>query len=96
MFLNMEASVTSWSPDRQQCCLVFTENPLTDFIELPANLQGLQCSQAMSGALRGALEMLNIRTDCKFTKDMLRGDPFYEITVRLLEHQNEEYPFKDD
>ncbi|CAG9461328.1 unnamed protein product [Pedinophyceae sp. YPF-701] len=96
MFLGVEAQVTAWGADGREVSLVLHENPLTDFVELPRGLEGLQFSQALCGAVRGGLDVVNVRVDCRVVKDALRGDPAYELRVRLLEHQSEEYPFNDD
>lgn len=38
--------------------LVLHENPLTDFVEIPENLNGIIYSNIIAGALRGALEIV--------------------------------------
>lgn len=61
MFLNITPTVTNWSSDNKEFSLVFDENPLTDFVELPdeALEGGLWYSNVYCGVLRGALEMVN-------------------------------------
>lgn len=34
--------------------------------------------------------------EAEFNKDMLRGDDCYEIRLKLISHEPEHYPFKDD
>lgn len=34
--------------------------------------------------------------DCKLVQDMLKGDDAYEIRMRLKEHRDEAFPYKDD
>jgi hypothetical protein len=34
--------------------------------------------------------------EARFAQDMLRGDDVYEIRLKLLEHKDERFPFKDD
>lgn len=60
MFLNITPSVTNWSTDNKEFSLIFDENPLTDFVELPdeALEGGLWYSNIYCGVLRGALEMV--------------------------------------
>jgi hypothetical protein len=44
------------------CCppllQVFTDNPLTDFVELPDEFRDLKYTALLCGVLRGALEMV--------------------------------------
>eukprot|EP00879_Flechtneria_rotunda_P006619 GHRR01006956.1.p1 GENE.GHRR01006956.1~~GHRR01006956.1.p1 ORF type:complete len:182 (+),score=51.71 GHRR01006956.1:264-809(+) len=96
MFLNITANVTNWSADGNECSLVLTDNPLADFVELPDEYRSLRYSNLLPGVIRGALEMVSMEVDCRFVQDMLKGDECYELRLRLKEHKNEQYPFKDD
>nr|XP_024377939.1 trafficking protein particle complex subunit 3-like [Physcomitrium patens]PNR53279.1 hypothetical protein PHYPA_009655 [Physcomitrium patens] len=96
MFLNVTATVANWSSDNMECSLILDDNPLVDFVELPETCQGLSYCNILCGVLRGALEMVSMRTEVKFVKDMLRGDDAFEIRLKLLEHVPEEYPYKND
>lgn len=60
MFLNITPTVSNWSSDNKEFSLIFEENPLTDFVELPdeALEGGLWYSNIYCGVLRGALEMV--------------------------------------
>lgn len=85
MFLGVSASVANWSTDRKNFSLVFDENPLAEFAELPDDTPGLWYSNILSGVLKGALEMVNMKVDCAFVKCKLRGDDHNEIRVNLHE-----------
>uniref|UniRef100_A0A0E0LNY9 Uncharacterized protein n=1 Tax=Oryza punctata TaxID=4537 RepID=A0A0E0LNY9_ORYPU len=72
---------------------------LLDFVELPDTCQGLQCCNVLSGVIRGALEMVSVRIEVTWVRDMLRGDDAYEMRVKLTKQvpaSPEEYPYKDD
>ena len=61
MFLNITPLVTNWSGDSKQFSLIFEENPLADFVELPNDGRAqdeLWYSNVLCGILRGALEMV--------------------------------------
>lgn len=61
MFLNITPTVTNWSSDSKQFSLIFEENPLADFVELPDDGRAqdeLWYSNILCGILRGALEMV--------------------------------------
>jgi hypothetical protein len=61
IFLNITPTITNWSSDNKQFSLVFDENPLADFVELPDDGRAqdeLWFSNILVGVLRGALEMV--------------------------------------
>ena len=61
VFLNITPTVTNWSPDGNQFSLIFDENPLAEFVELPDDDRAheeLWYSNILCGVLRGALEMV--------------------------------------
>lgn len=63
IFLNITPAVTNWSSDGKQFTLVFDENPLADFVELPDDGKAqdeLWYSNILCGVLRGALEMVRL------------------------------------
>ena len=60
IFLNITPTITNWSSDSKQFSLIFDENPLADFVELPDDGRAqdeLWFSNILVGVLRGALEM---------------------------------------
>ncbi|KAF7822866.1 trafficking protein particle complex subunit 3 [Senna tora] len=96
MFLGVTASVTNWDADGTCCSIVLEDNPLVDFVELPDTCQGLYYCNILSGVVRGALEMVSMKTEVTWVRDMLRGDDVFELQVKLLKQVPEEYPYKDD
>ena len=61
VFLNITPIVTNWTSDGKQFSLIFEENPLADFVELPDDgraQEELWYSNILCGVLRGALEMV--------------------------------------
>ena len=65
MFLNISPTVTNWTSDNNQFSLIFEENPLADFVELPDDGRAqdeLWFSNILCGVLRGALEMVRMVT----------------------------------
>ncbi|KAE8125627.1 hypothetical protein FH972_020410 [Carpinus fangiana] len=96
MFLGVTASVTNWDADGTCCSIVLEDNPLVDFVELPDTCQGLYYCNILSGVIRGALEMVSMKTEVTWVRDMLRGDDAFELQVKLLKQVPEEYPYKDD
>lgn len=86
MYLGVPATISQWNQERTECNLVFSENPLGDFVVLPPNYQNsLWYSNILSGIIRGSLEMVNIRVKANFVKDRMRGDDNTEIRVQFLE-----------
>lgn len=61
MFLNISPIVSNWSASGDACSLVFEENPLAEFVELPEDGKAhkeLWYSNIYCGVLRGALAMV--------------------------------------
>ncbi len=61
IFLNITPTVANWTNDNKQFSLIFEENPLADFVELPDDGRAqdeLWYSNILCGILRGALEMV--------------------------------------
>ncbi len=61
IFLNITPTVTNWTSDNKSFSLLFEENPLADFVELPDDGKAqdeLWFSNILCGVLRGALEMV--------------------------------------
>ncbi|XP_071905357.1 uncharacterized protein [Coffea arabica] len=112
MFLGVTATVTNWDAEGTTCSLVLEDNPLVDFVELPDTCQGLYYCNVLSGVIRGALEMVSsylngrlglsvdnlvsMKTEVTWIRDMLRGDDAFEMQVKLVKQVPEEYPYKDD
>ena len=64
IFLNITPTVTNWTSDNKQFSLIFEENPLADFVELPDDGKAqdeLWYSNILCGVLRGSLEMVGQR-----------------------------------
>jgi hypothetical protein len=65
MFLNITPQVTNWTSDNKQFSLIFDENPLADFVELPDDgraQEELWYSNILCGIIRGALEQVRARS----------------------------------
>ncbi|RAL53340.1 hypothetical protein DM860_007012 [Cuscuta australis] len=96
MFLGITATVTNWDAEGTTCSLILEDNPLVDFVELPYTCQGLNYCNILSGVIRGALEMVSMKTEVTWIRDMLLGDDVFELQLKLIKQVPEEYPYKDD
>lgn len=81
MFLGITAQVANWSADGNEFSLVLDENPVTDFVELPEEYSKLWYSNLICGVIRGALEMVQLKVECKQVRCTLKGDDNDEIRV---------------
>ncbi|MCQ2816417.1 MAG: BET3 family protein [archaeon] len=70
---------------QKEYALIFNENLLNDFVELPEKYQDLWYSNILCGVIRGAYEAINIKVECKYNKDTLKGHDTNEIRIKLIE-----------
>lgn len=63
--------------------IVFQDNPLTIFVELPETMADLPYNQLLAGMCRGMLELLQYDCQCHIAKSMVNGDDTNEIVVTL-------------
>jgi len=83
MFLGISPEVSSWNRENTGFSLIFNDNPLVDFVELPPQYQELSYCNLLCGIIAGALEMVQLQVSCSFVKDVLRGDDVTELRVEL-------------
>ncbi|EMR09906.1 hypothetical protein PNEG_01666 [Pneumocystis murina B123] len=98
LFLNITPTVTNFSPDNKQFSLIFDENPLSDFVELPDDGRAqdeLWYSNILCGVLKGALEMIQLQVEAHFVSDVLRGNDHTEMRVVLIKVIDDELPLSE-
>ena len=96
MFLGVSATVTGWNSDGNECFLVMDSNPLSEYVEMPEALKDLKYSNILPGAIRGALDAVNVEASCDLMRDTAKGDDATELRLRFVTAKLEQYPFKDD
>ncbi|KAL7722557.1 Trafficking protein particle complex subunit [Entamoeba marina] len=84
MFMGVPAEC--YEVSEKQWKLSIPNNILAEFVELPPKLkEKLWYSNIYCGVIRGALEMLKYKVECKFTGDMLKGNVSTEIDITLVD-----------
>ena len=58
MYLGVNPTITSWSQSNDEFSLIFEQNPVTEFVELPDNFINLKYCNLFCGIVRGACEMV--------------------------------------
>jgi trafficking protein particle complex subunit 3 len=98
MFLGIQPNVTNWNSTFDEFSLILDPNPLTEFVELPEDgkLDNLCYSQVICGAIRGALEMVQIKVECHVKSDQIKGDSVTEIRVKFIEIILDAVPIGED
>lgn len=65
LYLGIAVGISNWSPAGDEFSITFDTNPLTDLVELPDELRpGLKYCSVLCGAIRGALEMVQLEVQC--------------------------------
>ncbi|CAN6628653.1 trafficking protein particle complex subunit Bet3p [Trichomonascus vanleenenianus] len=99
MFLNITPTVDNWTHDNKQFSLIFDENPLAEFVELPDDGRAhreLWYSNILAGVIRGALEMVQLQVETEFVNDLLQGAEYTELRVKLVKVLEDEIPAGED
>lgn len=68
MYLNVQPTISNWAAATDEFSLIFDVNPLTEFVELPADVSNLRYSGILCGCIRGALEMVQLEVQCQFVQ----------------------------
>uniref|UniRef100_A0A7S1QM50 Trafficking protein particle complex subunit n=1 Tax=Alexandrium catenella TaxID=2925 RepID=A0A7S1QM50_ALECA len=92
MFLGVGGEIVMWNRELTECSLHVPENPLAEYVELPNHLTNrLWFSNLLCGVVRGALEQLQLKVECRFHKDVLNGDEHNLIRIELKEVMRDDY-----
>ena len=89
MYLGVNCDLIVYSD--KEYGLAFIENPLNDFVELPDKYATLWYSNLIPGIIVGGLEAINIKIECYFSKDVLKGADSNEVRVKLVEIIEEKF-----
>lgn len=76
IYLNVQPTITNWSPASDEFSLQFETNPLTEFVELSPDLTNLRYSSIICGCIRGALEMVQLEVQCWFVQVLILENIF--------------------
>lgn len=68
MYLNVQPSISNWTAANDEFSLVFDNNPLAEFVELPSDITNLRYSNILCGCIRGALEMVQLEVQSWFVQ----------------------------
>lgn len=63
VYFGVQPQIANWSEDGCEFSVILNDNPLADFVEVPAEHKGLLFSSLVAGALKGALETVCVRLD---------------------------------
>ncbi|KAL5968545.1 Trafficking protein particle complex subunit 3 [Taenia solium] len=94
-FLGISPTVSKFSPAGDEFSLLLDSNPLTEFVDLPAEHPKLLYCNVLAGAIRGALHNMQLEVDARIVLDQLRGDKNTEIRVKFIRRIKEVFAGED-
>ena len=71
--------------------LIFPENPISFYVELPESLNELCYSNIICGIFRGMLEISGFEIQCEFDKDKMKGDEVNDLKITLVKYIEERF-----
>uniref|UniRef100_U5EM23 Trafficking protein particle complex subunit n=1 Tax=Corethrella appendiculata TaxID=1370023 RepID=U5EM23_9DIPT len=96
MYLNIQPTISNWAASGDEFSLIFDNNPLVEFVELPTDLSQLRYCSIICGCIRGALEMVQLEVQSWFVQDQLKGDTSTEIRVKFIRRLEDAVPAGED
>ena len=76
--------------------LIFPENPISSYVELPESLEGLCYPNIICGILRGMMEISGFEIQCEFVKDKMKGDDINDLKITLVKLIEERFIDDED
>ncbi|CAF1010738.1 unnamed protein product [Didymodactylos carnosus] len=95
-YLGIVPTISNWSTGGDEFSLLLDGNPLTEFVELPEQSSKLNYNQMICGAIRGALEMVQLEVECRFVQDQLKGDNITELRIKFIKLLEDALPVGED
>ena len=71
--------------------LIFPENPISFYVELPESLNELCYSNIICGMFRGMLEISGFEIKAEFVKDRMKGDDVNDLKITLVKYIEERF-----
>lgn len=96
LYLGMQPNVTSWSSAGDEFSLVWDSCPLSEWVEMPSRMHALRYCGLLPGAVRGALEMVQLEVQAWFVQDQLKGDSTTEMRVKYIRRLEDAIPAGED
>lgn len=89
-YLGVNAQTVDISENR--VVLRLSDNPITRFVAIPLENEGLIYLNPLLGAIKTMLSMLHFSTEVKLIQDRLKGDQYNDIEIKLIEIMNDTLP----
>lgn len=96
MYLGVQPNVANWSGAGDEFSFILDTNPITDLVELPDEAKNLRYCNIICGAIRGALQMVQLDVQSWIIQDQLKGDQNTEIRVKFIRRLEDAIPAGED
>eukprot|EP00792_Barthelona_sp_PAP020_P013771 TRINITY_DN9292_c0_g1_i1.p1 TRINITY_DN9292_c0_g1~~TRINITY_DN9292_c0_g1_i1.p1 ORF type:complete len:187 (+),score=52.28 TRINITY_DN9292_c0_g1_i1:31-591(+) len=90
MFLGITPTI-EWNENGTSFILTFFDNPITHYVEIPRNFQDLKYNNIICGAIKGALEQVNVKVEVNELSSRGTGAEVDTLEVSLIEILQDHY-----
>ncbi|XP_055348628.1 trafficking protein particle complex subunit 3-like [Paramacrobiotus metropolitanus] len=96
-YMGVQPFVGNWSPSANEFSLIWEQtSPIGDFVEFPDSCRNLEYSRVLCGAVRGALEMVQIDVKVSIVREFLLGESATELKVHFTKRLEDALPVGED
>ena len=82
-YLGINAQLTE--PSDSRCLIRFSDNPITRYVIIPPEYDGLVYLMPLLSAIKTSLGLLHYSVDVNLVQDMLHGGTSNDIEIKLIE-----------
>jgi len=89
-YLGINAQIID--PSDNRCIIRFTDNPITRYVKIPPEYDGLIYLTPLLSAIKKSLELLHMSVEVNMVHDMLKNGEYNDIEIKFLGLKSDSLP----